>query len=81
MQNLDLEHLRNHIDELVTQKALTFDLILFILKVLLEKQILSKEQIDNFFTENSSLYYGKVPEEQYNTIVEISSAIKNHLAD
>ena len=81
MQNLDLEHLRNHIDELVTQKALTFDLISFILKALLDKKIISEEKISNFFTENTSRYYGKVPEEQYNTIVEISSAIKNYLAD
>ncbi|MCQ9121288.1 hypothetical protein BKG95_10340 [Rodentibacter pneumotropicus] len=79
MQNLDFEHLRNHIDELVSQKALTFDLISFILKVLLEKQILSEEQLINFLTENTSRYYGKVPEAHYNTIVEISSMIKDHL--
>lgn len=79
MQNLDFEHLRNHIDELVAQKALTFDLISFILKVLVEKQILSEEQLINFLTENTSRYYGKVPEAHYNTIVEISSMIKDHL--
>lgn len=76
MDKNKLEKLRIHIDELVAQKILTFDILLFILNTLIKKELLTEKEILEFLDNNTSRYYGNLSEERYKTISVISSLIK-----
>lgn len=76
MDKNKLEKLRIHIDELVAQKILTFDILLFILNTLINKELLTEKEILEFLDNNTSRYYGNLSEERYKTISVISSLIK-----
>lgn len=76
MDKNKLEKLHIHIDELVAQKMLTFDILLFILNTLIKKELLTEKEILEFLDNNTSRYYGNLSEERYKTISVISSLIK-----
>lgn len=76
MDKNKLEKLHIHIDELVAQKMLTFDILLFILNTLIKKELLTEKEILEFLDNNTSSYYGNLSEERYKTISVISSLIK-----
>ena len=76
MDKNKIEKLHIHIDELVAQKMLTFDILLFILNTLIKKELLTEKEILEFLDNNTSRYYGNLSEERYKTISVISSLIK-----
>ena len=76
MDKNKLEKLHIHIDELVAQKMLTFDILLFILNTLIKKELLTEKEILEFLDNNTSRYYGNLSEERYKKISVISSLIK-----
>ncbi len=76
MDKNKLEKLHIHIDELVAQKMLTFDILLFILNTLIKKELLTEKEILEFLDNNTSRYYGNLSEERYKIISVISSLIK-----
>ncbi|AAP95437.1 hypothetical protein A6046_05105 [[Haemophilus] ducreyi] len=76
MPKNELEKIHTHIDSLIAQKALSLDVLSFVVKKLIEKEILNKGDTIKFLDKNTTKYYGNVSEQQYKAIVEISDLFK-----
>lgn len=81
MPKNELEKIYAKIDSLIAQKALSLDVLSFVVKTLIEKEILDKDAAIKFLDENTTKYYGNVSEQQYKAIAEISDLFKTSISD
>lgn len=80
MQEKEFEKLRSHVDELVAQKALTFDIVLFMLNALIDKNVIQEKEVVDFLNNNTHRYYGKISESGYKAISQITELLKSEIS-
>lgn len=80
MQEKKFEELRSHVDELVAQKALTFDIVVFILNSLIDKHVIQEKEVVDFLNNNTNRYYGKISENGYKVISQITELLKSEIS-